>query len=141
MKVDRLDEAERELAEAFALGERTDERFAEAELYRNRVAILVLRAAREAATRKRGSAAARNAAARQAEAAGCMEKAISVAQAQGALWWELRATVDLCRLWNSQRRRPEARAFLERVYARFSPDVPAMDLREASALLAELRGA
>src|SRR5262249_19880790 len=138
----RLDEADEELSDAFARVERSDERFAEAELCRNRGAIVLLRAEPELVpARKRAPAAAarRTAARAYAETEGWMEKAISVAQAQGALWWELRATVSLCRLWDKQGRQREARERLQRVYASFPEGLPMVDLTAAAALLAELR--
>ncbi len=73
------------------------------------------------------------------EAASWFERAIDMAQAQGALWWELRATVCLCRLWNSQGRQREAQERLQLVYAKFSDGFSTMDLSEAAALRAELR--
>ena len=63
---------------------------------------------------------------------------VIVAQAQGALWWELRATVGLSRLLHEQGRTDEARALLNGVYAKFSEGLSTPDLQEAAALLAQL---
>jgi predicted ATPase len=52
----------------------------------------------------------------------------AVAQRQSARFWELRAALDLARLWRDQGRRSEARDLLAPVYG----------LKEAKALLDEL---
>jgi len=142
VKVGRLDEAEQELTEACALAERTDERFAEPELYRNRGAVALLRAVPpKAASKRSASKTDRGAATGTDDAERWFETAIRVARSQGAVWWELRATVDLCRLWNSQGRERDARERLQPVYARFSEGQSTPDLREAATLLSKPRAA
>lgn len=140
IKAGRFDEADVELTEAFALAERTDERFAEAELCRDRGTIILLRAASTSAAgkRKRPTAARREPTDIEVEAESWFEKAIGVAQSQGAPWWELRATADLCRLWRNQGRRREAHERLARVYGKFSEGHSTVDLTDAATLLAEL---
>lgn len=65
-------------------------------------------------------------------------KAIEVAQQQKAKWWELRATVSLCRLWQSQGKVPEAKEKLLAVYDWFTEGFDTVDLKAAKALLDEL---
>ena len=73
----------------------------------------------------------------------CFRRAIAVAQQQGARWWELCATVSLCRLLRDRNEphnasRTQARQMLAEVYGWFSEGFDLPDLREARALLAEL---
>lgn len=63
------------------------------------------------------------------------QKAIEVARAQKAKWWELRATVSLARLWQSQGRITEAREQLSEIYNWFAEGFDTVDLQEAKALL------
>jgi tetratricopeptide (TPR) repeat protein len=76
----------------------------------------------------------------QATAAACFQRAIAVARQHGARWWELRATVSLCRLLKERGAtqdgdRAEARLMLAEIYDWFSEGFDAPDLREARALL------
>jgi DNA-binding SARP family transcriptional activator/predicted ATPase len=107
------------LAEALTLVEETDERHWEAELYRLRGELL----------RMRGDEA-------EAEASFC--RAIEVSRRQQAKSWELRATVSLCRLWQSQSRIDPARQMLAETYGWFTEGFDTADLREARSLLEEL---
>jgi predicted ATPase len=72
----------------------------------------------------------------------CFRRAIAVARRQEARWWELRATVSLCRLLK-ERKAPQdtdcAEAFqtLAEIYGRFTEGFQMPDMREARALLAE----
>jgi predicted ATPase len=71
--------------------------------------------------------------------------AIAVARRQEARWWELRATVSLCRLLREQStvneaRRAEARQMLAEIYGWFSEGFDTLDLREARETL-EVMGA
>jgi len=73
----------------------------------------------------------------QAESA--LGKALTVARAQNARLWELRAATSLARLWGKQRRHVEARDLLEPLYNWFIEGFDTPDLRHARALLNELR--
>jgi predicted ATPase len=53
--------------------------------------------------------------------------------------WELRAAVSLARLWREQGRRAEARDLLAPVYGWFTEGFDTADLKDAKALLDELR--
>jgi predicted ATPase len=66
--------------------------------------------------------------------------ALSIAQAQGAKSWELRAALSLARLVIQQDRRDDARAILDPVYGWFTEGFDTADLKDAKALLDELSG-
>src|SRR5215472_15494108 len=74
-----------------------------------------------------------------AQAEGCFRKAIEIARAQSAKWWELRATASLARLLRDTNRRDEARAILSKIYGWFTEGFDTADLKEAKALLEELK--
>ncbi|MGH7840711.1 MAG: hypothetical protein ACREQT_04250, partial [Candidatus Binataceae bacterium] len=73
------------------------------------------------------------------EARKCFERAVEIARGQGAKSFELRATTSLARLLASQGRRDEARAMLSEIYNWFTEGFDTVDLKEAKALLDELR--
>jgi class 3 adenylate cyclase len=73
------------------------------------------------------------------EAAQCFRDAIEVARWQRAKSWELRATTSLARLLASQGKRDEARTMLTDVYNWFTEGFDTADLRDAKALLEELK--
>ena len=114
-----LEEGMAAIEEAFALVARTGERFWEAELHRIQGDILALR----------GDAPG---------AVSSYRTALDVARRQDARSWELRAANSLCRLWQGQGMRAEARALLAGIYGWFSEGFDAPDLQEAAALLDEL---
>ena len=101
-----------------ALGEarETGERSFEAELHRLRGELL-------------------RASGREREAQDDFLRARAVAREQGALLFELRATVGLGRLLRDTGRPEAARRLLARVLGRFEADVDSVDLSEARALL------
>jgi len=72
------------------------------------------------------------------EAEALFLRALALAQEQQNLMWELRATMDLARLWQRSGRTEEATTRLAAVYARFSEGFDLPDLQEAAALLREL---
>jgi ATP/maltotriose-dependent transcriptional regulator MalT len=110
------------IAELKEQTERTGLRLAEAAIYRVAGALHLQRGDDEAA----------------AEA--CFRKSIEVARGQSAKMFELRATISLARLLAKQERREEARAMLAEIYGWFSEGLDTPDLKEAKALLDELRG-
>ena len=57
----------------------------------------------------------------------------------GAKAWELRAKMSLARLLAKQGRRDEARTMLAEIYGWFTEGFDTADLKEAKALLDELR--
>jgi class 3 adenylate cyclase/tetratricopeptide (TPR) repeat protein len=72
------------------------------------------------------------------EAENCFRKAIEIARAQSARWWELRATTNLARLLAQHGKRDEARKMLAEIYQWFTDGFDTADLRDAHALLDEL---
>ncbi len=75
-----------------------------------------------------------------AEARDCFELAIEVARKQSAKSWELRATMSLARLLTKQGRREQARGMLAEIYNWFTEGFDTADLKDAKALLEELKG-
>jgi predicted ATPase len=73
-----------------------------------------------------------------AQAEGCFRKAIEIARAQSAKWWELRATVSLARLLGDTNRSHEARTMLAEICNWFTEGFDTADLKDAKALLDEL---
>ena len=78
---------------------------------------------------------------RAAEA--CFRAAIAIARRQQARWWELRATVSLCRLLKEDDATPResraaARELLAKIYGWFGEGFDMLDLQEARELLEEL---
>jgi predicted ATPase len=72
----------------------------------------------------------------QAEA--CFQQALAVACRQQAKALELRAALNLSRLWQQQGKREAARELLAPIYGWFTEGFDTTDLREAQVLLAEL---
>ena len=70
---------------------------------------------------------------------GCFRRAIEIAQAQSAKSLELRAATSLARLWRDRGRRTEAHGLLAPVYGWFTEGFETQDLKDAKALLDELR--
>jgi predicted ATPase len=73
------------------------------------------------------------------EAENEFDRALAIARRQQARMWELRAAVSLARLWREQGRRAEARDLLAPVYGWFTEGFDTADLKDAKALLDELR--
>jgi predicted ATPase len=74
----------------------------------------------------------------QTEAEACFLKAITIAQQQQAKSLELRASMSLARLWQTQGKQHEAHALLSTIYNWFTEGFDTKDLQEAQALLKEL---
>ena len=73
----------------------------------------------------------------QAEA--CFQQALEVARRQQAKALELRAALSLRRLRRQQEQRQAARALLAPIYGWFTEGFDTSDLRDAKALLEELK--
>jgi predicted ATPase len=110
--------------QALAQVEATTARYAEAELWRLRGEALLHQ------DRSAGDDAD--------QATACFQRAIDVARQQGALLWELRATMSLAQVWARQGLALQGRAALATVYAAFTEGFDAPDLVEARALLDSL---
>jgi predicted ATPase len=128
------------VTEALGIVDRTNERFYEAEVYRIKGELLLKD---EALLRKGGRMKAcpersRRSSRRDESPEDCFLRAIEVARAQQAKSWELRAVMSLCRLWQEQGKRAEARKKLADIYNWFTEGFDTPDLQEASKLLAAL---
>jgi class 3 adenylate cyclase/predicted ATPase len=88
----------------------------------------------------KGEILASMASARQPDAETCFIEALRVARTQQAKSFELRAAVSLARLRRDQGRLAEALDLLAPVYGWFTEGFGTPDLKEAKALLDELRG-
>jgi len=117
----KLDDAWRCVDEATSTIDTTKERWFEAEA--NRIA---------------GEIALKSPKPDAAKAQAYFERALSVARAQQAKSWELRAAMSVARLWRDQGKREEARELLAPVYGWFTEGFDTLDLKEAKALLEEL---
>jgi predicted ATPase len=120
---DQPDEASGLLTRALEMSDRSSERFFEAELHRQRGEWLLAHCRSE-----------------HAEAEACFQRALAIAQGQGARIWQLRAAASLSRLWREQGKRAEARDLLAPVCGWFTEGLDTPDLKEAKALLNELAG-
>ena len=74
----------------------------------------------------------------QGEAEACFLNAIAIARKQQAKSLELRATVNLARLWQEQGKHHTARDTLSAIYNWFTEGFDTVDLKEAKALIKEL---
>jgi predicted ATPase len=117
----QFDDAWRCISEAMATVYTSSERWYEADLHRI-AGEVVLRSPEPDATK----------------AEGYFERALTIARAQQAKSWELRAAMSLARLWRDQGKVSEARELLAPVYGWFTEGFETRDLKEAKALLVEL---
>jgi predicted ATPase len=108
------------LAEAAQIIETTDERVGEAELHRLRGNLLNATGDRSAAEQS-------------------YHQALAIAKRQSAKTWELLTAISLARLWRDQGKRSEARDLLAPIYGWFTEGLDTPVLKDAKALLDELR--
>jgi predicted ATPase len=106
------------LAEAAKLVETTHERWPEAEIYWLRWDLLSSHD--------------------HVAAESSYRRALEVARRQGARFWELRAAMDLARLWRDRGKRAEARDLLSPIYGWFTEGLDTRDLKDAKDLLLDL---
>ena len=102
---------------------RNSERIFEAELYRLKARVLVIRGGPDV----------------EAEALALLDQALNTARGQHAKTLELRAAMDRAMLWINQGRREEALNFLAPIYDSFIEGFDTQDLKQAKALLGRLR--
>jgi predicted ATPase len=74
-----------------------------------------------------------------ADAERCFQRALEIAGTQSARSLELRAAISLARLWADQGERHKAYDLLAPVYGWFTEGFDTADLKDAKALLDELR--
>jgi predicted ATPase len=130
MRARRIEESLSYLDEALTIISRTGERYYEAEIYRLKGALLLQFAACDQPSSASGQ---------HAEVEACFQKAIEVARRQQARSLELRATMCLARLWRQQGKLAEALQTLTDIYEWFTEGFDTPDLKDAKALLDELR--
>jgi predicted ATPase/class 3 adenylate cyclase len=118
----KAEEALSVLAEAFAIAERTGERWFEAELYRLRGDWLLVHCS-----------------GKEAEAETCFNRALALARQQAAKIWELRSAVSLARFWSGRGHLSEARDLLVPLCDAFAGTRPTPDIEAARVLVTELR--
>ena len=118
----RPDQGLEALDEALTLVDRTGERLHESELYRLKGQLLLARSMDN-----------------HAAAEACFQRALTIARHHQAKSLELRAAVSLSRLWQQQGKHDQARRLLGEVYGWFTEGFDTGDLKEAKALLDELR--
>jgi class 3 adenylate cyclase/predicted ATPase len=119
------------LAEALTVVDKSGERFYEAELYRLQ-GELTLQQFQVQGSKFRVPNP-------QAEAEECFHRAIEIARKQQAKSLELRAVMSLSRLWQQQGKKEEARQIMAEIYGWYTEGFETADLREAKALLEELK--
>jgi predicted ATPase len=119
--VQQPDEGLALLAEAFALADKSEERWYEAELYRLKGELLLQRSSAHAA---------------EAERQFC--QALTIAGHQQAKSLELRAAMSLGRLWQQTGKLDEVRELLTPILSWFTEGFDTVDLQEATTLLAAL---
>jgi tetratricopeptide (TPR) repeat protein len=116
----QIDDGLATIEESLALMEKTGQRYFEAELHRLKGEFLRIKDGDEA------------------EVQSLFERAIGVAREQKAKSLELRATVNLARLWHKQGKKKEAYKKLSEISGWFTEGFDTQDLKDAEALLKEL---
>jgi predicted ATPase len=117
----QFDDAWRCISEAMTAMETTKERWYEAEI--NRIT---------------GEIALKLPQLGSSQAGAYFERALTVARAQQAKSWELRAAMSMARVWHDQGMREKARALLAPIYGWFTEGFDTADLKQAKALLVEM---
>ena len=118
----QVDEGLSAIKEGMAMCEKNEDRFSLPEFHRIKGELLLARSARN-----------------KAKAEACFKQAIEIARGQEAKSLELRAAVSLAKLWGENKKRSEARDLLVPVYDWFTEGFDTPDLKDAKALLDELR--
>jgi class 3 adenylate cyclase/predicted ATPase len=118
----QYEQARHSIGEAMAAVETTKERWCEADVRRTAGEIALMSPERDTA---------------KAEAH--FEHALAVAREQQEKSWELRAAMSMARLWRDQGKRQQAHDLLAPVYSWFTEGFDTLDLKEAKALLEQLK--
>jgi predicted ATPase len=111
------------VTQAIAMADKSGEQWSKAELIRQLGELTLLAGGEPAA----------------AKAEELFRQAMSVAQAQGAVLWELRAAMSLAKLWRDLKRTDEARTLLASVLGKFTEGLDTPHLTEARQLLSTLQ--
>jgi predicted ATPase len=118
----RFDDAWGSIDDAMQAMDAAKERWCEAELHRTAGEIALMLPQPDAARAEQ-----------------CFERALTVARAQEAKAWELRAVMSMARLWRDQGNAQQALDLLGPVYGWFTEGFDTLDLKDAKALLDILR--
>jgi predicted ATPase len=121
-ELDQFDEAWRCIGEAMTAVETTNERWCEAEIHRMASEIALLSTKPDPAKAER-----------------YLKRALAIAREQRAKSWELRAAMSMARLWRDQGKRQQAHDLLASVYRWFTEGFGTLDLKDAKALLEQLK--
>ncbi|HSF79670.1 MAG TPA: BTAD domain-containing putative transcriptional regulator [Anaerolineales bacterium] len=116
------------LDESIAVGEKTGERWFEAEAYRLKGELLL-----------RQATALEQQAANLSRAEDCFQAARRVACQQGAKMLELRAATSLCRLWQRLGQGKKGSRILADILSQFTEGFNGLEISESNELLAELK--
>jgi predicted ATPase/DNA-binding winged helix-turn-helix (wHTH) protein len=116
---EQLTEAFATIDEALAQADRSGQHWCTAELHRVKGELLLQEAGDQS----------------NPAAEDCFQRALGIAQEQGALFWELRAALSLARWRIRQDRQEIARQILSPVYNRFTEGFETADLKQAKAVL------
>jgi tetratricopeptide (TPR) repeat protein len=122
-KLGQQEEALEHIAKAIALCEKQEERYWESGIYRMQGEVYLLQDPP-----------------REDRAEASFQHAVQIARRQQAKLFELQAALQLARLWKHQGRHQQARDVLAPVYDWFTEGFDTTDMKEAQALLEELRG-
>ena len=123
-EIGQFDAATRCIGETMTAVETAKERWCEAEAHRIAGEIALLSPEPDAA-----------------KAEGYFNHALTIARAQEAKSWELRAAMSMARLWGDQGKPRQALELLAPVYGWFTEGFDTRDLTDAKALLEELQRA
>ena len=115
------------MEQALAEVKRGNEHYYEAELYRIKGELILKKA--DDKNRKEV----------ENEAEACFKQSLKVAQEQMAKSFELRTSLSLCRLLKKQDKKEEARQLLTKIYNWFTEGFEESDLKEAKAMLVDLK--
>jgi predicted ATPase len=122
-KAGRRDAALEAIEQALAIAKDTGEHWAMAEVLRVKACLLQAVAGAEAK-----------------EIETILLSSLDIARAQQARCWELRAACDLAHLWQAQNRGREGVKLVQATYEQFTEGFDTADLREAKALMQDLKG-
>jgi len=118
----QYEQARHSIDEAMAVVETTKERWCEAEINRIAGQIALMLPDQDG---------------KKAEA--YFERALTIARAQQAKSWELRAAMSMARLWRDQGEQRQAHDLLAPIYGWFTEGFDTLDLKDAKALLEQLK--
>jgi len=137
-KAGQIEEGLSTLAEAFAIVKRTEIHRDEAEPYRIKGELTLQKFKAQGSKFQVQESSVSGVRSPESEAEEYFSLAIEISQRQQAKSLELRATVSLARLWQTQGKLREAHQMLSRIYHWFTEGFDTKDLQEAKALLDEL---